>query len=73
MILQNVIFSGKLNINSEIYFRASEETSLTDEELVIPKGDIFCSDTYMNTFDIGTWKMYMTINDVKLRIRVQGI
>lgn len=73
MVLQNVILPGKMNINPEIYFRSSEKMVTTRGMVVIPQGVTLRTDTYMNTFDVGTWKKYTTISGIRLRIKIDGV
>ena len=72
MILQNIIMPGKLNINPQIYYRTLGEIYEGKCGIVIPKGNTFSTDTYMNAFDVGTWKKYTAISDLVLRVKVCG-
>lgn len=68
--LQNVLFPTEIYCE-EMYLRASYKSS-QHEPFVVPRGGRVRTDTYMNAFDIGTWKKYTDISNLSLCIKVHG-
>lgn len=63
MILQNCILPKKKEYK-ELYYRSSNQVLQKQNYLFIPKGQSVSTDTYMNSFDIETWRKYTDISQV---------
>lgn len=72
MVLQNVVLSGKPDIDSRIYYRTLGEVQTGASGITIPEKSTFYTDSYQNAFDIGAWKKYTEVQNLLLRIRIRG-
>lgn len=71
MILQNIIWKDATEETKELYCR--EQTQINSEEkITIESENGFVTDTYMNLFDIEIWRKYTNVENVFLRLNVQG-
>lgn len=61
MVLQTMVFPEKEEL-SKLYYRGSKAVQLNSNYLYIPKGEVVSSDTYMNIFDMKTWKKYTKLS-----------
>lgn len=75
MILQKIVTPDNIKNCNEIYIRSSNLICKPNNLLFIPKGGKVSTDTYMNAFDIGTWKKYTDISNLHLvwKFKGQGI
>lgn len=71
MILQNIIWKETTEETRELYYRGSL-TTYFQGKLIIEAGKSFRTDTYMNLFDLETWRKYTLIQNLFLRIELRG-
>ena len=71
MILQNIIWDEAEETTRELYYRGSNKEYL-GEKIVIASGGILSTDTYMNLFDIETWRRYTLLHNSVLRLELLG-
>ncbi len=71
MILQNCILPKKKEYK-KLYYRYSSQVFQKKDYLFIPKGEVVSTDTYMNSFDIETWRKYTDISQVYFSIYCEG-
>lgn len=71
IVLQNIIWDEIKDETRELYFRGNNIEYLK-EKIVIPSNDILSTDTYMNLFDVDTWKKYTLIQETVLKIKLCG-
>ena len=74
MILQDILFP---NVETcairKMYFKGEGIADLaTDHVCIIEKDKIFSAFTYFNSFSIGKWKKYTVIDNLKLRLELDG-
>ena len=71
MVLQTIVIPKK-ETSKALYYRASKAVQPNSNDLYIPKGEIVSSDTYMNIFDIKTWKKYTKISQLLFTMKFFG-
>lgn len=71
MVLQRMVIPEKEELR-ELYYRGSKAVQLNSNHLYIPKGNIVSGDTYMNIFDIKTWKKYTDISQICFTMKFFG-
>ena len=74
MILQDILFP---NVETcairRMYFKGDGVTDLaTDRVCVIEKDKTFSAFTYFNSFSIGKWKKYTVLDNLKIRLELDG-
>lgn len=72
MILQNMIIPDVLDVDYQVYYRAAEQVLSDKNGIRIRPNCTFRTDTYMNAFDIGTWKKYDDLEKLYLRLKISG-
>lgn len=74
MILQKLLFPDpEICTRDAMYYTGTNITVLMEKRCcVIPNGQTLCSNTYFNSFSIGKWKKYTTIDNLQLRLVVKG-
>lgn len=75
MILQNILFPSIDTCTEELmYFRKEGNVDYTwcDDKIMIGKNAAVTFDTYFNAFTAEKWFKYTKINDVKLKLVLQG-
>lgn len=71
MVLQNIIWKEATEETKELYYRGKALVQ-SSGDLILVAGANFTTDTYMNLFDIKTWRKYTTVENIVLRLEVQG-
>lgn len=71
MILQNIVWKEITEETKDLYYRSQGEIYL-QEKIVLAPGTSFATDTYMNFFDIETWRKYTTVGNIFLELEVKG-
>lgn len=74
MILQELLFPcTDTCMNTKMYYNAERvTTSVEDSYCVIPEGEKLCANTYFNCFSIGKWNKYTIIDNLNLKLIVEG-
>lgn len=72
MILQNIVFPRYAVDEKEIYIRGAGDFKQSGILGNVRQGEVVCTDTYMNAFDIGVWKKYADITELSLVFRYSG-
>ncbi|MBR4887534.1 MAG: CDP-glycerol glycerophosphotransferase family protein [Clostridia bacterium] len=74
MILQKLLFpKAEVCTREPMYYNGEGITCFLEEEhCVIPKGSTLLSNTYFNSFSAGKWLKYTRLNNLQLRVVVQG-
>ena len=74
MILQNILYPNvETCARSGMYFKGENITTLMEEHFsVISRGAQLSSFTYFNSFSIGKWKKYTRLDNLKLRLVLDG-
>lgn len=72
MVLQNVVWKEATEETKELYYRSQAKMYFQEKVVLLP-GTSFITDTYMNLFDIETWRKYTTVEDAVLKLEVRGI
>jgi len=67
MIVQNVLYG-----DGEMYLRVSGEVRGKGNCIRVARGGIVSTDTYMNAFDIGTWKKYTLVETAAAILSLRG-
>lgn len=71
-IAQSIVFPSQTCREQELYFHASGNTALTPEGILLESGTRFNTNTYMNLFDVRTWKNYTGITDWTISFFISG-
>lgn len=71
MVLQNVVWKEATEETKELYYRSQAKMYFQEKVVLLP-GTSFITDTYMNLFDIETWRKYTTVEDIVLKLEVRG-
>ena len=71
MILQNIVWKETTEETKELYYRSQGKIHLQEKIVLVPETS-FATDTYMNLFDIETWRKYTTIRNIFLELELQG-
>lgn len=71
MVLQNILWDEVTEETKELYYRGQGKIYF-QEKIVLAPGTSFVTDTYMNLFDIEIWGKYTTVENVFLKIEVEG-
>lgn len=71
MILQNCILPKRKEYK-ELYYRSSSQVFQKQNYLFIPKGEVVSTDTYMNSFDIETWRKYTDVSQLHFSMHCEG-
>lgn len=71
MILQKVQFKNDIQGTKELYYHINGEYTC-DNEMVLMPGSKVETNTYFNSFSIGKWSKYTSINTVYLQICAKG-
>ena len=71
MVLQNIIWKEATEETKELYYRGQAQVH-SSGSLILALGANFITDTYMNLFDIKTWKKYTIVEEVILKLEVRG-
>ena len=70
--LQSIVFPDSTDEDRNLYFRATLPLSINETDILIPKGCIFTTDTYMNLFDRNFWEKYTGIQKVLFYAELSG-
>lgn len=73
-ILQSFVLPDKVCMEETLYYRTQTPDKVkTDKGIVeIEETGQLSSDTYLNLFDMGAWKQYTAVKEVKLCLEVRG-
>lgn len=71
MILQNIVWKEATEETKELYYRSQSKIRFQEKIVIVP-GTSFVTDTYMNLFDIETWKKYTTVENLFLKLEIRG-
>lgn len=74
MILQTFILPSEVCQEQNVYYRTEGcvRRHLQERNLVLKKGSMLASNTYMNLFDVSIWKQYTEIRNYRLMIELAG-
>ena len=73
MILQHLVWpkTEKKEI-TELYYHTNTPVTVLKQGLYVPKGTKLAFDTYFNAFSNKTWKKYTSVEEIQIRIMVEG-
>lgn len=72
LILQSCIVPDEVCSTPEIYYRSSNELRVDQGGVLLKAGETISSNTYMNLFDVGTWRRYTTVETIRFSCQVEG-
>ena len=70
--LQSIVFPESNDIDTGLYYHSSLPVSSYESGILIPKGCLFSTDTYMNLFDGDFWSSHTGIRKCLLSVRISG-
>lgn len=72
MILQSIITSNSACSEKEFYYQCNHELAETSKDVIVSIGEMVSFFSYMNMFDIDTWKKYTQLSSAQVCIDVFG-
>lgn len=74
MILQNLLFPNKETCTRNVMYYKGERVTVFMENAycAIPQGALLSTHTYFNSFSVGKWKKYTVIDNLSLRLTLEG-
>lgn len=66
------MFPDEICSDIDLYLRSESPVKLCEKGVYIQKNQSLRTDTYMNIFDIDTWKKYSELTTVRLKVCLQG-
>ena len=71
MVLQNIIWDEIKEGTKELYCKGNNIECLKEKIVISSKGNL-CTDTYMNLFDVDTWRKYTLVQRLVLKMELCG-
>ena len=74
MVLQKLLFpSTEICSREKMYYKGDNiAVFMEDECCFIPKGETLSTHTYFNSFSVGKWKKYTSVDNLNLTIKIRG-
>jgi GT2 family glycosyltransferase len=72
VILQNTTFPNLSDDTWELYYSVAGAVEVNENYLILEKGSIFSTQSYMNIFDSWAWNRYTGLDNWKLSLRACG-
>ena len=73
MLIQPILFPPSNFINvSELFFRGIPPRNIYENKVVIPAGSMLSLGTYFNAFSVGKWMEYAGLDNLVLKLKING-